>query len=399
DLQCDGLGATSEFDPDLIVPNPVLSLREGAVAVWANRSSVHFAEFLDALTTHYRADIYTPYRDLPERFKEALLFGSGDDQIRFYFEKNDRRFTYHRAFEGIIPNLLRRYKETDSSFARRDIKQYMNSKACPQCLGTKLNPASRSVKVGSLTISQITALPIGRICEYFRNLKLSAKNAAIAERILRELTQRLGFLVNVGLPYLTLDRSANTLSGGESQRIRLATQIGSKLTGVLYVLDEPSIGLHQRDNLQLLSALAKMRDLGNTVVVVAHDEETIRRADYVVDMGPGAGIAGGEIVFCGSPEALMLSEISLTGRYLSGKASIDVPKYRRKGNGSGICIQGATQNNLNNIDVRFPLGCLICVTGVSGSGKSSLVLQTLYRAIKQRLHHKTISAGKYSDLT
>jgi excinuclease ABC subunit A len=397
--QCDGLGAMSEFDPNLIVPNPGLSLRQGAIAVWAHRSSVHFTEFLDALTTHYRTDIYTPYRDLPERFKQALLRGSGDEQIRFYFEKNDRRFSYHRVFEGIIPMLKRRYKETDSSIARQDIKQYMNFKACPQCLGAKLNPASRSVKVGNRTITQISAMSIGRIREYFQELKLGKKKAAIAERILREITHRLGFLVNVGLPYLTLDRSANTLSGGESQRIRLATQIGSKLTGVLYVLDEPSIGLHQRDNQQLLAALTKMRDLGNTVVVVEHDEETIRRADYVVDMGPGAGIAGGEVVFSGSPESLMQSEVSLTGRYLSGKASIDVPKQRRNGNGKEIYIQGASQNNLNHIDVRFPLGCLICVTGVSGSGKSSLVLQTLYRALTQRLHYKTIGAGKYSDLS
>jgi len=397
--QCDGLGAISEFDPELIVPNPDLSLRQGAIALWAHRSSVHFTEFLDALTAHYGADIYTPYRDLPQKLKQALLYGTGDEQILFYFEKNDRRFTYHRSFEGIIPTLKRRYRETDSSSARQDIKQYMNFKACTLCQGTKLNPASRSVKVGSRTIAQLSAMPIGRIRDYFEKLNLSDKKAAIAERILREITQRLGFLVNVGLPYLTLDRNANTLSGGESQRIRLATQIGSKLTGVLYVLDEPSIGLHQRDNRQLLAALTKMRDLGNTVVVVEHDEETIRCADYVVDMGPGAGIAGGEVVFSGSPEALMQSDISLTGRYLSAKTGIDVPPKRRKGNGKQIYIQGASQNNLNHINVRFPLGCLICVTGVSGSGKSSLVLQTLYRALTQRLYHKTIGAGKFSDLS
>jgi len=396
--QCDGLGAMSEFDPNLIVPNQSLSLRQGAVAMWAHRSSVHFTEFLDALATHYQTDIYTPYADLPEKFKQALLYGSGDKQIRFYFEKNERRFTYHRAFEGIIPTLKRRYKETESTSSRQDIKQYMNFKSCPQCQGTKLNPASRSVKVGSRTISQISAMPIGRIRNFFQELKLNKKKAAIAERILREITQRLGFLINVGLPYLTLDRRANTLSGGESQRIRLATQIGSKLTGVLYVLDEPSIGLHQRDNQQLLAALTKMRDLGNTVVVVEHDEETIRRADYVVDMGPGAGIAGGEVVFCGTPEALLRSETSLTGQYLSGKASIAVPQQRRKGNGKNIYIQGASQNNLKHIDVRFPLGCFTCVTGVSGSGKSSLVLQTVYQALTQRLHHKTIGAGKYKDL-
>jgi excinuclease ABC subunit A len=397
--KCDGLGVTSEFDPDLIVPNPDLSLRQGAIAVWANRSSVHFAEFLDALTKHYQTDIYTSYTDLPDRFKQALLYGSGNEQIPFYFERNDRRFSYHRAYEGIIPNLERRYKETDSSLSREDIKLYMNFRPCTACGGAKLNQASRSVQINGLSISQITALSIGHARDFFRDLSLSGKKAVIADRILREIKQRLGFLVDVGLPYLTLDRAANTLSGGESQRIRLATQIGSKLTGVLYVLDEPSIGLHQRDNQQLLSALSKMRDLGNTVVVVEHDEETIRRADYVVDMGPGAGVAGGNVVFSGTPEVLMLSETSLTGRYLSGRETIDIPKQRRQGNGSALSIIGAAQNNLRHIDVSFPLGRLICVTGVSGSGKSSLVLQTLFRALNQKLYKKTISAGRYKDLT
>ncbi len=397
--KCDGLGVNSEFDPDLIVPNPSLSLRQGAVALWANRSSVHFAEFLDALTTYYRTDIYTPFADLPEHFKQVLLFGSGDEEIPFYFERNNRRFSYHKSYEGIIPNLERRYKETDSSWSREDIKLYMNFRPCSECKGTKLNRASRSVKIGDKTISDITSLSVGNALAFFQSLALTGKIAIIADRILREIKERLGFLSNVGLPYLTLDRAANTLSGGESQRIRLATQIGSKLTGVLYVLDEPSIGLHQRDNQQLLSALTRMRDLGNTVVVVEHDEETIRRADHVVDMGPDAGVEGGKVVFSGTPEDLVLSESSLTGLYLSGKKTIDVPRHRRKGHGTHLVIKDAAQNNLKKIDVMFPLGQLVCVTGVSGSGKSSLVLETLFRALSQRLYHKKIRAGKFSRLT
>jgi len=397
--KCDGLGVTSEFDPDLIVPNPSLSLRQGAVALWANRSSVHFAEFLDALTSYYQTDIYTPFSDLSDRFKQVLLFGSGDEQIPFYFERNNRRFSYHKAYEGIIPNLERRYKETDSSWSREDIKLYMNFRPCSECKGAKLNQASRSVKISDKAIFDLTALSVGNALDFFQTLTLTGKRAIIADRILKEISERLGFLDRVGLPYLTLNRTANTLSGGESQRIRLATQIGSKLTGVLYVLDEPSIGLHQRDNQQLLSALSKMRDLGNTVVVVEHDEETIRRSDHVVDMGPGAGVEGGNVIFTGTPEDLMLSETSLTGCYLSGKKTIDVPMQRRAGHGTFLSIKGATQNNLKNIDVKFPLGQLICVTGVSGSGKSSLVLETLFRALSQRLYHKRIRAGRFSQLS
>ena len=397
--KCDGLGVTSEFDPDLIVPNPSLSLRQGAVVLWANRSSVHFAEFLDALTTYYKTDIYTPFTDLPEHFKQVLLFGSGNEQIPFYFERNNRRFSYHKAYEGIIPNLERRYKETDSSWSREDIKLYMNFRPCSECKGAKLNRASRSVKIEDKTISGITSLSVKNALVFFQTLALTGKKAIIADRILKEIKERLGFLANVGLPYLTLDRAASTLSGGESQRIRLATQIGSKLTGVLYVLDEPSIGLHQRDNQQLLSALARMRDLGNTVIVVEHDEETIRQADHVVDMGPGAGVEGGKVVFSGTPEDLVLSQTSLTGLYLSGKKTIDVPSRRRKGHGTYLVINNASQNNLKNIDVMFPLGQLICVTGVSGSGKSSLVLETLFRALSQRLYHKKIRAGRFGRLT
>jgi len=395
--KCDGLGSTTEFDPDLIIPNHELSLRQGAVAMWANRNTVHFTDFLDALTTHYGVDIYTPYIELPDHFKNALLYGSGKEEITFYFEQNNRRFSYKKTFEGIINRLKRRYMETDSSWARDEIRRYMNFKPCSECEGAKLNQASRSVKVGDFTISEITALSISKAHLFFRRLKLSGKKQIIAERILKEIIERLGFLENVGLSYLTLDRSAYTLSGGESQRIRLATQIGSKLTGVLYVLDEPSIGLHHRDNQRLLGTLLKMRDLGNTVLVVEHDEETILSSDYIIDMGPGAGMKGGQVVFAGTPKALLKDKNSLTGQYISGRKSIKVPSKRRHGNGKNLIIKGASKNNLKNIDVQFPLGSFICVTGVSGSGKSTLVLETLHRLLAQKLYHARISAGDHRD--
>lgn len=395
--KCDGLGTTTEFDPDLIIPNHELSLRQGAVAMWANRNTVHFMDFLDALTTHYEVDIYTPYIELPDHFKNALLYGSGKEEITFYFEQNNRRFSYKKTFEGIINRLKRRYMETDSSWARDEIRRYMNFKPCSECEGAKLNKASRSVKVGGYTIFDITALSIEKAHLYFRRLKLRGKKEIIAERILKEIIERLGFLENVGLSYLTLDRSAYTLSGGESQRIRLATQIGSKLTGVLYVLDEPSIGLHHRDNQRLLGTLLKMRDLGNTVLVVEHDEETILASDYIIDMGPGAGMKGGQVVFAGTPKALLKDKNSLTGQYISGRKSIEVPSKRRPGNGKNLIIKGASKNNLKNIDVEFPLGSFICVTGVSGSGKSTLLLETLYRLLSQRLYHARIPAGDHRD--
>ncbi len=394
--KCDGLGSTTEFDPDLIVPNHELSLREGAVDLWANRNSVHFTEFLDALTMHYGTDIYTPYKDLSDHFKNVLLYGSGDEQITFYFERNNRRLTYRKPFEGIIPKLKRRYIETDSNQAREEIKRYMNFRPCPECHGARLNKESRSVRVGDLPIFEATSLSVEKAHAFFKGLKLTGKKKIIAKRILKEIIERLGFLENVGLAYLTLDRSANTLSGGESQRIRLATQIGSKLTGVLYVLDEPSIGLHQRDNQRLLATLLQMRDLGNTVLVVEHDEETILSADYVVDMGPGAGINGGEIVFSGNPKALLEDEKSLTGQYLSGRKRIEIPSKRRSGNKNKLIIQGASENNLKKINVEFPLGSFICITGVSGSGKSTLVLETLYRLLAQRLYHARIPPGSHT---
>jgi excinuclease ABC subunit A len=396
--KCDGLGTTTEFDPDLVVPDPELSLREGAARPWANRSSIQFAEFLDALCSHYRVDIYTPFRDLPEHFKQVLFYGSGEEEIPFYLHRKDRRINYTRPFEGIIPNLERRYVETDSHHAREEIKRYMNFRACPECGGSRLNPVSRSVKVENLSIAELSAFSIESARDFFDRLSLEGKNRVIAEPIVKEIKDRIQFLANVGLSYLTLDRAAATLSGGETQRIRLATQIGSKLTGVMYVLDEPSIGLHQRDNDRLLHTLRQMRDLGNSVIVVEHDEETITSADHVVDMGPGAGRKGGEVVFSGSPGALMEAEHSLTGRYLSGRSRIPMPELRRPADGPCLTIRGASENNLKNIDVTFPLSCFVCVTGVSGSGKSTLVLETLHPVLARQLQRSGRQAGRFSSL-
>jgi len=396
--KCDGMGSTTAFDPGLIVPNPELSLREGAIVPWANRNTVHFADFLDALTAHYGMDIYTPYGDLHDSFKQVLLYGSGSEKIAFYYESEDRRHTYHKSFEGVIPNLQRRYLETDSNSIREEVRRFMNFSPCPGCRGSRLNRASSAVKVGGVEIATISSYSVAQAAVFFKKLELSGKKALIAERIIREVSDRLGFLENVGLSYLTLERSASTLSGGESQRIRLATQIGSKLTGVLYVLDEPSIGLHQRDNRRLLATLMQMRDMGNTVLVVEHDEDTILASDHVVDMGPGAGVNGGQVVFSGSPEALLKDNVSLTGQYLSGRKRIEIPHSRRSGNRHLLVVEGASANNLDSIDVSFPLGCLICVTGVSGSGKSTLVLETLYHILSQRLYRARVPAGSHSGV-
>ncbi len=397
--KCDGLGSVMEFDPDLLVPDPNLSLRQGAMAVWANRNSVHFAEFLDALTAFYKTDIYTPFKDLPETFQQVLLYGSGRTKIPFYVERGGRRVTYTKPFEGVIPNLHRRYLETGSSWSRDDMRQYMNFRVCDACGGTRLNKASSAVTVGGRNISQVTGLSVVLARSFFAGLTFSGKEQVIAAPIVKEIDERLGFLEDVGLTYLTLDRSAGTLSGGESQRIRLATQIGSKLTGVLYVLDEPSIGLHQRDNLRLLSSLLKMRDLGNTVLVVEHDRETIMAADHVVDMGPGAGMQGGSVVFAGPPADMIDHAESLTGQYFSGRKTIPVPEKRRPTGKKALTIKGASQNNLKELSVSFPLGGLICVTGVSGSGKSTLVLDTLYRRLAQRIYQSRKTPGRHDSLT
>jgi len=397
-LKCGGLGSTTEFDPQLIVPNPRLSLREGAVAVWAKRTSVHFIDFLEALTAHYGTTIYTPFADLPEVFQRVLLYGSGTESITYFFDRGSTRVRYQRPFEGVIPNLERRYRETDSYPMREEIKRFMNFKPCPECRGAKLNPASRAVTLQDLNISELCAMTIAQARRFCLGLGFEGQKERIARRILTEIMERLGFLEDVGLSYLTLDRSAQTLSGGESQRIRLATQLGSKLTGVLYVLDEPSIGLHPRDHRRLLDTLKRLRDLGNTVLVVEHDEDTIRAADYVVDMGPGAGIHGGRVVFAGPPQRILHDPASLTGRYLSGRMAIEVPTRHRPGSGARLVLEGASQNNLKNITVEFPLGCLVGVTGVSGSGKSSLVCETLYPAVFQRLNRSRLAAGPHRSL-
>jgi excinuclease ABC subunit A len=397
--ECNGLGAITEFDPELIFPNPSLSLRQGAAAPWATRSSLYFIEFLEALTACYQVDIYTPYKALPEAFQQVLLYGSGETQIPFSFMRKERRVTIQKPFEGIIPNLKRRYRESDSRQIREEVSRFMNYRTCSACRGAKLNPASRSVTLGGVRIHELTAMTVEKVRAFFDQLSLNEKEGAIARNIVKEVGARIGFLEDVGLSYLTLDRSAQSLSGGESQRIRLATQIGSKLTGVLYVLDEPSIGLHQRDNLRLLNALFKMRDLGNTVLVVEHDETTIRTCDHVIDMGPGAGVNGGRILYSGPPGQLSAVAESLTGQYLSGQRQVPVPAVRRCGNGTRLLIEGASENNLKDIDVAFPLGCLICVTGVSGSGKSSLVLETLYPAIAQQLYRSRSRAGRYRHIS
>jgi len=396
--ECDGIGSTTEFDPDLIVPNPILSLREGAIVPWANRHTVFFSEFLDAFTAHYNVDIYTPYVDLPESFRRILLYGSGKEKITYHLYGKKNRTTHRKPFEGIIPNLKRRYVETDSHQVRDDIRRFMNFTPCPHCNGTRLNTAAGAVRIGDKTISETVAMSVEQAADFFRKLHLEPKKRLIGDRILKEIMDRLGFLVDVGLGYLTLDRSAATLSGGESQRIRLATQIGSKLAGVLYVLDEPSIGLHQRDNRRLLSTLFKMRDLGNTVLVVEHDEDTILSSDWVVDMGPGAGINGGHVVFSGSPADLLKDENSLTGQYLSGNKRIDIPDVRRKSN-RYLTIREACAHNLKKIDAAFPLGCFTCVTGVSGSGKSTLVLETLYHILAQQLYRARIQAGSHTAVS
>ena len=395
---CDGLGTVTEFDPDLVVPDPAVSLRMGAIRPWQNRDSVQHMEFLDALVTHYKTDIYTPFKELPAKFRKVLLFGSKKEEIPFYVERAGKKITYKKVFEGVIPNLKRRLDETDSQSIRDEIRQYLNYKPCPKCKGSRLNPASSAVRIGDSHIWELTALSVEKGLAFFSSLTLPGRNGAIAEPIIKEIHQRLEFLANVGLDYLTLARPAATLSGGESQRIRLATQIGSKLTGVLYVLDEPSIGLHQRDNTRLLKTLMDLRELGNTVLVVEHDEDTIRAADHVIDIGPAAGVNGGELIFSGTPEELFQSEKSLTGRYLSGKQKIHIPTKRRVGNGKKIIVQGAQANNLKKVTAEFPLGCFTCVTGVSGSGKSTLVLSTLYRAISNQINLNRKPVGKHQAI-
>ena len=396
---CDGLGSIKSFSPLQIVPNPDLSLREGALSVWAHRRSVAFGEFLEDLTAFYGVDIYTAYRDLPAAFKTVLMYGSADRQIPFTVHENGRTKKILKPFEGIIPQLQQQYAEAVSSTEKNTLNGYMAESACPHCEGSRLRRESRHIKIDGLSVGDLTARSIMELQTFFSDFRPGGKRGLISERIIKEIVARLAFLNDVGLSYLTLDRPAHTLSGGESQRIRLATQIGSKLTGVLYVLDEPSIGLHQRDNERLLGTLMNMRDLGNSVLVVEHDEETILAADHVVDMGPGAGIDGGHVVFQGAPAMMLEDDRSLTGKYLSGRLKIDVPAKRRPASQGEIRIVGARQNNLKDIDVSFPTGVFTCVTGVSGSGKSTLVLETLYRAAIRSLQQLNLAAGRHERIS
>jgi excinuclease ABC subunit A len=396
--RCDGLGTRAEFDAGLIVPDPSKTLREGALAPWANRNSGFFHQRLISLADYYGFSLDVPFKNLPSKVQHMLLYGSEGESITFHLEAGGGRYSYQRAFEGVIGVLRRRYQETESLSVRQDIERYMTVGPCPDCGGARLKRESLSVRIGGYNIYEITCFSVERALEVLRNLQLTPQEREIARRILKEIDERLNFLMNVGLNYLTLNRSSTTLSGGEGQRIRLATQIGSRLSGVLYVLDEPSIGLHQRDNRRLLSSLKAMRDLGNTILVVEHDAETILSADHVIDMGPGAGIWGGEVVFAGPPEKLMKSRNSLTGKYLSGIERIPVPRQRRPVNNGYLILEGARENNLQNLTVKIPLGTLTCVTGVSGSGKSSLVNATLYQHLAQKLYRSKEPAGKLDAL-
>ncbi|MCF8098183.1 MAG: excinuclease ABC subunit UvrA, partial [Desulfarculaceae bacterium] len=394
---CDGLGTRVFFDPELVVPNPALSLREGALAPWAGSDSVYRQQIIDALAQHLKFDPYTPWQELPDQVRQALLYGT-EGEVSFYLERGERRHYYKRPWEGMINHLERRFHETTSQAMRDDLGRYMNSQPCTECGGARLKPTSLAVKVGGLNIHQFTSQSVRKALEFVKGLSLGKREAIIAEKVLQEITQRLGFMADVGLDYLTLERTSATLSGGEGQRIRLATQIGSALVGVLYVLDEPSIGLHQRDNQRLLRTLKHMRDLGNTVLVVEHDEDTILAADTVIDMGPGAGRHGGEVVFSGTPKQLLKSKDSLTGQYLSGKKSIPVPAKRRSNGRGAVELIGCSEHNLKDIDVKIPMGLFTCVTGVSGSGKSSLVIDTLYRALAQRLYRSKERAGAVAEI-
>lgn len=376
---CDGLGVKQFFDPERLVHHPELSLASGAILGWDCNNSYYFS-MLSSLAKHYKFDLDTPFKKLPKSTQKIILFGSGDEEITFKYS-NDRgtTFTKKYPFEGIIPNMERRYHETESESVREDLGKYLTTKSCTDCAGTRLRREARYVFVGNTSLPQLTALPINEAQSFFEKLKLTGRRGEIASRLQKEIYERLSFLVNVGLDYLTLERTADTLSGGEAQRIRLASQIGSGLVGVMYILDEPSIGLHQRDNERLLSTLFRLRDLGNTVIVVEHDEDAIRHADHVVDMGPGAGVHGGKVVAEGTPAVIMAHPDSITGQYLSGRRGIALPQQRKIFDKERVLeLFGARGNNLTNINVKIPLGLMTCVTGVSGSGKSTLINDTLY---------------------
>jgi excinuclease ABC subunit A len=385
---CDGLGVELFFDERLIVPDITLKLKDGAIAAWAKSKSPYFLQTIDSLAKHYGFDARKPWKDLPENIQKLFLYGSGPDEIKFRFDEGGRVYEVSRTFEGVIPNMERRYRETDSAWSREEMERFQNNRSCGTCHGYRLKPEALAVKIAGLHIGEVVRMSIKEAYAWIDTVPAALTNQKneIARLILKEIRERLGFLNNVGLDYLTLSRNAGTLSGGESQRIRLASQIGSGLTGVLYVLDEPSIGLHQRDNDRLLGTLKNLRDQGNTVLVVEHDEEAIREADYVFDIGPGAGVHGGQVVSHGTPAEVAADAGSVTGQYLSGTREIAVPKRRREGNGKKLTVVKATGNNLKDVTADFPLGKFVCVTGVSGGGKSTLTIETLYKNAALKLN-------------
>ncbi len=395
---CAGLGFQLKVDPDLIIPNRTLSILDGAIQAsgWGNvRNDSISKMYFDALSEKYHFKLTDPIEKLPKPALDAILYGTKGEKLKLYYERANGRGTLEQAFEGIVPSLERRYRETQSDAMRKELEECMSTSPCPECGGKRLSPISRAVTVGGMRIMDYCDLPVTKALDFMEKLELPATETMIATPILREIKARLGFLRSVGLQYLTLSRAAATLSGGESQRIRLATQIGSSLMGVLYILDEPSIGLHQRDNDKLLETLKRLRDIGNTLIVVEHDEDTMREADYIVDVGPGAGIHGGEIVAQGSLEDIQAEPRSITGQYLSGQKTISVPAFRRPGSGKTLRVFGCKENNLQNIDVTIPLGTLCCVTGVSGSGKSSLVNEIIHKKLAGSLNHARIRPGKH----
>ncbi|HWC12357.1 MAG TPA: excinuclease ABC subunit UvrA [Acidimicrobiales bacterium] len=396
---CDGLGTRFEVDAELVVPNPDLTLDEGAIAPWAGARGEYFHRVLVAVAEAHGFRVTTPWRKLKKAEQKVLLYGSGTRQVHVqYRNRYGRTRSYHTHYEGVIPYLQRRHSEAESDYMRDQIEGYMREVPCPECGGSRLRPESLAVTVGGLNIFQLCDLSIAKSAAFLTTVELSERDRMIAERVVKEVNARMRFLLDVGLDYLSLNRSAGTLAGGEAQRIRLASQIGSGLVGVLYVLDEPSIGLHQRDNRKLVDTLERLRDLGNTVIVVEHDEETIRVADHVVDIGPGAGEHGGEIVVAGTVDDLVACERSVTGQYLGGVRSIPVPAMRREPGDDWLVIRGAREHNLKSIDVELPLGCLVCVTGVSGSGKSTLVNDILYRALMQRIYRSKVVPGRHRTI-
>jgi excinuclease ABC subunit A len=400
--ECKGLGDKFHFDPELVAPRVDLSLKDGAIAAWgrtaARTGPGYYQQILESVSRHYGFSMTAPFESLPKKARDIILHGSGEEEMEFRYGKERSRYTITQPFEGVIGNLERRYRETESDDVRGDLERYMNSSPCALCEGSRLKKESLSVKINGLSIRDATRMSIKDALAFFNGLRLTETEMEIARRVLKEVGERLAFLSNVGLGYITLDRAAGTLSGGEGQRIRLATQIGSSLVGVLYILDEPSIGLHQRDNRRLLAALRRLRDMGNTVIVVEHDEETIRESDHVIDMGPGAGVLGGRVVAAGTHADVMGCAESLTGGYLSGALRIEVPEARKRPDGRCLVVRGARANNLKGIDARIPIGLMTCVTGVSGSGKSTLVVDTLYRTLARTFHGSRERPGEAASI-